>query len=726
MKLKTKISLLFISVSVLPLAFVITITALLNANETYLAEQAYLEEYALSSANSLESFFKEKSTLINTYAQLYNNGMTNWEDYHDVVQIAVEEKIFEKVILAMKDGTYYNTGGGNPNFGGKQTSNNASPAASLSSIAARDYFQYLVTNNSQGEELKKISDPVISLSNKAKQVLVAQTIFDSDGKVAGIIAGSVSFGGLDGYLEKINSDLHAQFSDDSHLIIVSNTGNYIYHWQEEKNIHVATVNGKETAVVSNIKDEDPSFFEVSKGMLDGTSFSARYMDPSAGKEYMYTYLPINGTSYSLGLLFPAEVVYKPLLAMLQLSFGFLLVLSIAVIIISSFLSRSIVNPLSLLSATLKEIASGGGDLTKRLKAAGNDVVSHIGQNFNAFSETLRILLLEVRKNSEHLDGVSDNLHENIVSTKASLGNISGSVEKLSAHSIDLSSAVEETSSTIHQISRNIEGLNSQISVQSGSVNDSSASIEQMVANIQSVSSNLNKAKTSFGSLKKETDSGRSAVEMVIESVKQTVSFSHELLETNEVIESITNQTNMLAMNAAIEAAHAGEAGKGFSVVADEIRKLAEDSSEQSKRTSSVLKATVDNINKILQEANHANDVFDSITSQVGTVLGFLEETNAAMEEQSQGSNQVLEALKKIQNITSEILSGSTEMTTGAGMIITEMDRLQKISLDLKESASVMKENIQHINTAIGSVSTLSDTNKELGTQLSKITRGFIL
>jgi len=66
------------------------------------------------------------------------------------------------------------------------------------------------------------------------------------------------------------------------------------------------------------------------------------------------------------------------------------------------------------------------------------------------------------------------------------------------------------------------------------------------------------------------------------------------------------------------------------------------------------------------------------------------------------------------------------MTTGAGMIITEMDRLQKISLDLKESASVMKENIQHINTAIGSVGNLSDTNKELGTQLSKITKGFIL
>lgn len=726
MKLKTKISLLFIVLSVLPLAIIITITALLNANENYISQQKFLEEYALSSANSLESFFKEKSTLINTYAQLYNNGMTDWEEYHDVVQVSVQEKIFEKVILAMADGTYYNTGGGNPYFNGKQTSNNNSSSASLSNITARDYFQYLVTNNTAGAELSKISDPVISLSNKAKQVLVAQTIFDQDGKVAGIIAGSVSFEGLDSYLLKINTDLHSKFSDESHLLIVSDTGNFIHHWEENKNIHVATVNGKETSVVSNIKDENSHFFEVSKGMLEGKHFSTTYKDSESGNDYLYTYLPINGTSYSLGLLFPSKVVYKSLLFMLKLNFTFLAVLTIVVIIISTLLGRSIVNPLSLLSSTLKDIASGGGDLTKRLKAAGEDVVAHIGQNFNAFSETLRSMLLEVRKNSEQLDGVSDNLHGNIESTKGSLEQISGNVDKLADHSIDLSSAVEETSSTIHQISRNIESLNSQIAVQSGSVNDSSASIEQMVANIQSVSNNLNKAKTGFAALKKDTDSGRTAIEMVIESVKQTVAFSHELLETNEVIEAITSQTNMLAMNAAIEAAHAGEAGKGFSVVADEIRKLAEDSSEQSKKTSSVLKETVGNINKILEESTHANDVFDAITSQVSAVISFLEETNAAMDEQSQGSNQVLEALKKIQNITSEILSGSTEMTTGAGMIINEMDRLQKISLDLKESAANMKENIANINTAIGSVANLSDKNKELGTKLSTITKGFTL
>ena len=97
-----------------------------------------------------------------------------------------------------------------------------------------------------------------------------------------------------------------------------------------------------------------------------------------------------------------------------------------------------------------------------------------------------------------------------------------------------------------------------------------------------------------------------------------------------------------------------------------------------------------------------------------------------MKEQTEGSNQVLEALKKIQNITQEILSGSTEMSSGAGMILTEMERLQNIAVHLNTSSGSMKENIEKINTAILSVASLSDKNKELGDALQKTSDGFIL
>ncbi len=510
------------------------------------------------------------------------------------------------------------------------------------------------------------------------------------------------------------------------MFIVSDTGNYIYHWVPEKNIHVASVNGKDTAIVSNIKDEYAAFYEATKGMFSGNRHTSEVRDPESTNTYILSYSPIEGTSYSIGILVQSSIVYNPILKTAKLSVILFLLTAFLVVIVSLFLSRSIIKPLSLLSTTLKNIASGSGDLTQRLEVTGNDVVAKIGGNFNNFAESLRSIMFDVRTYSTQLDGASEDLQTTVATTKTSIDSISNNVEKLSNNSLDLSSAVEETSATIHQISKNIEGLNSQISEQSSSVNDSSASIEEMVANIQSISNNLREAKNTFASLKNDSDAGKAAISTVIDRVKETVDFSDELLETNEIIDSIASQTNLLAMNAAIEAAHAGEAGKGFSVVSDEIRKLAEESSEQSKRVSSVLKVTVANINKILDESNLANNLFETIALQVVSVLNFLDETNAALAEQSQGSNQVLGALKRIQNITSEILSGSTEMTTGTNMIIDEMHRLESIARGLKDGASDIKDSVSNIHNAITSVADFSNTNKDLGDKLSSTTKGFTL
>lgn len=727
MKLRTRISLLFIGNALVPIILTTVFVSILMAKHDERIQYEHTREYAVATARYLESYFTTRTDLINTYAQLYNQGFTSWEEYKDIVEISVTEHIFEKIILAMKDGTYYATGNeGNPYFGGKQTSNNASPNATLSNISSRDHFKYLIHDNTREENRRLISDPVISLSNKERQILVTQTIFDSNGKLAGIIAGSITLDFIDTYIEKTNLELKAKFSEDANFIILSNTGAYIYHWIPELNLHVATIDGVETAVSPGLQDANPELQKIGAEVIKGKSNTVKYVEPSTKEKFLCTYLPVAGTAYSLLILYPEKVIYEDLMFVIKTNILVIAIIALIVFILSVLFSKSLINPLSILSETLKDISMGGADLTKRLSEEGNDVVSGIGKNFNAFSQSLHTIMSGVKNNAHQLQGVSDNLHQNIEHTKNSLLEIDQNVAELSNDAIDLSAAVEETSSTIHQISRNIESLNMQIETQSHSVDDSSASIEEMVANIQAVSNNLNKAKAGFATLRKDSDTGKIAIESVIESINKTVALSNELLETNEVIGAITNQTNILAMNAAIEAAHAGDAGKGFSVVADEVRKLAEDSAEQSKKIAEVLKQTVDNINRVLEESNYANKAFDTITSQVTSVLQFIDETDSAMKEQTEGSNQVLEALKKIQNITQEILSGSTEMSSGAGMILTEMERLQNIAVHLNTSSSSMKENIEKINTAILSVASLSDKNKELGDALQKTSDGFIL
>jgi methyl-accepting chemotaxis protein len=213
---------------------------------------------------------------------------------------------------------------------------------------------------------------------------------------------------------------------------------------------------------------------------------------------------------------------------------------------------------------------------------------------------------------------------------------------------------------------------------------------------------------------------------VIELVKNVSSQSEHLLETNEIIDAIASQTNLLAMNAAIEAAHAGEAGKGFSVVSDEIRKLAENSAEQSKVIESDLKKVVETISTIVDASAKADDAFGAVTKQIKEANGLIQEIRMSMKEQNEGSRQVLEALDEIQNITFQIRDGSLEMNQGASMILKEMSRLEDISRKVQKSTQDIARASDTIGQTIEEVLELTGKNTEVVKALNDVTGRFKL
>jgi methyl-accepting chemotaxis protein len=205
--------------------------------------------------------------------------------------------------------------------------------------------------------------------------------------------------------------------------------------------------------------------------------------------------------------------------------------------------------------------------------------------------------------------------------------------------------------------------------------------------------------------------GRSGLQEVAADIQEIARESEGLLEINAVMENIASQTNLLSMNAAIEAAHAGEAGKGFAVVADEIRKLAENSGEQSKTISTVLKKIKDSIDKITRSTDSVLNKFEAIDSGVRTVSDQEENIRNAMEEQGAGSKQILEAIGQLNEITRLVKDSSTRMLEGSQQVIQESKNLDMVTQEITNGMNEMATGADQINVAVNRVNTISGENK---------------